>query len=121
MHRLSFCSVIVVSKDIIEVIPGGGVDITLEMAEEFLSFLKKEVGSEVSVILNKATKYSYQFDALVKLSVSDRIIRIAVVAYDDLSKSMSEYMEQRFNQSGKDIEIFTARDEALSWIQKNYS
>lgn len=116
-RQLSFCSVLIISPRIAEVILNDGVEITGEMVDEFFQFLGDNMDSEVSILLNKITKYSYRFDALMKLSPSTKIRNIGVVTYDSLAASTTKFMMDRFNTSNKNVRLFQEREDALAWLQ----
>lgn len=116
-RQLSFCSILIISPRIVEVILNEGVEITGDMVDEFFQVVGEEMDSEISVLLNKVTKYSYRFDALMKLSPSTKIRNIGVVTYDSLAASTSKFMMDRFNTSNKNVQLFHAREDALQWLQ----
>lgn len=116
-RQLSFCSILIISPQIVEVILNDGVEITGDMVDEFFQVVGEQMDSEISILLNKVTKYSYRFDALMKLSPSTKIRNIGVVTYDSLAASTSKFMMDRFNTSNKNVQLFNAREEALQWLQ----
>lgn len=118
MYRLSFCNVTVINTDTVEITFDNGVEINLDMVNEFWDFINTKMLGKISVILNKSTSYSYEFDASIALSESDRIKNIAVVCYDEISATASEYMKKSFNKSGKNIKIFHTKQEALDWLME---
>ncbi|MGH1439394.1 MAG: hypothetical protein ACRBBR_04705 [Cellvibrionaceae bacterium] len=118
MHKLSFCNVTVINTDTVEITFDNGVEINLDMVNEFWDFIETKMPGKISVILNKSTSYSYEFDASIALSESDRIKNIAVVCYDEISATASEYMKKSFNKSGKNIKIFHTKKEALDWLME---
>ncbi len=118
MYKLSFCRINLIEKHIAEVIVKGGTEVTAMMVEELFYFITDEMSGEISIIMNRATNYSYQFDASVKLSVSTLVKNVAIIAYNEKSTSMSKYMKTNFNKSEKRIKVFGNRDEALSWIKE---
>lgn len=116
-RQLTFCSILIISPKIVEVILNEGVEVTGDMVDEFFQTIAENMDSEISVLLNKVTKYSYRFDALMKLSPSTKIRNIGVVTYDSLAASTSKFMMDRFNTSNKNVQLFSAREDALAWLQ----
>lgn len=117
MHRLSFCSIHLISDKIVEVIFDSEVDISLAMVNECWDFIDKKMLPPIAVLLNKKHSYSYQFDAMLAFSESTKIDCIAAVSYSETSTSSAEYMKTAFNKSAKRIEIFSTREAALKWIE----
>ena len=118
MYKLSFGTIAIVTPDIIEVTFDEGVDIDLGMVHDFWNFVDEKMNKQASIILNKAASYSYQFDALMALSESDRIKSVGVVSYDEMSANASDYMRKAFNKSGKNVEIFNSKALALHWLKE---
>ena len=116
MHQLSFCKLQIIDQNIVEVILDDGVEISGQMVDEFFMAIAEKMHDQISVLLNKATKYSYNFDALIQLSESTKIRNIGVVTYDALSRSSAIFMMERFNKSNKNVHLFETREDALAWL-----
>ena len=86
------------------------------MVDEFFAAIEGKMNSQISILLDKATQYSYTFDALIKLSESTKIRNIGVITYDALSRSSAIYMMERFNKSKKNVKLFESREDALAWL-----
>ncbi|MGI1679567.1 MAG: hypothetical protein K6L75_12580 [Cellvibrionaceae bacterium] len=118
MINLSFCKVEIHPRNIVEIIPHPDVEIEKEMVDEFFSYLAENgVEGNISILLDKLTKFSYSFESLMILGAEERIKNVAVVSYDKLSIETSEYMIQRFNQSKKNSVVFTSREAAVDWLK----
>ncbi len=118
MQTLSFCRVIIIDANIIEVILNDGIEIDSAMVDEFFAFTAEKMNPVISVLLNKATKYSYNFEALMRLSVSTKIRNIGVVVYDPIAVNSVNFLNERYNQSQKNVKIFKTREDALAWLQE---
>ncbi len=89
------------------------------MVNEFFSHLAEEgIVGDISILLNKLTRFSYSFDSLLLLGSETRIKNVAVASYDKLSTETSTYMIKRFNQSNKNSVIFSSKEEAMGWLKK---
>lgn len=117
MHKLSFCRINIIEKNIAEVVVKGKVEVTALMIDELLLFIEDHMSGEISFILNKVISYTYSFDALVKFSLSDVIKNLAVVAYGDNSAAFSNYLKNNFNKSNKTIKVFNSREDAIAWMK----
>lgn len=116
MHRLSFCRLHIIDQNIVEIVLDDGVEISGQMVDEFFAAIDGTMNSQISILLDKATQYSYTFDALIKLSESTKIRNIGVITYDALSRSSAIYMMERFNKSKKNVKLFESRENALAWL-----
>ena len=117
MHRLSFCRLQIIDQNIVEIVLDDGAEISGQMVDEFFAAIDGKMNSQISILLDKATQYSYTFDALIKLSESTKIRNIGVITYDALSRSSAIYMMERFNKSKKNVKLFESREAALAWLR----
>lgn len=116
VHRLSFCKLQIIDQNIVEVMLDEGVEISGQMVDEFFDAITGKMNEEISILLDKATNYSYKFDALIQLSELTKIQNIGVVTYGSVSRSSAIFMMERFNKSNKNVELFENREDALAWL-----
>lgn len=69
LHELSFAKIIILREDIAEVIVNEGVEMTVEMVDEYHNFLLSHLRAPFSLLVNKLNAYTYDFDAQEKLCV----------------------------------------------------
>ena len=118
MQTLSFCRILIIDKNIVEVILNEGIEINPTMVDEFFTYIADKMNGVISILLNKATKYSYNFEALMQLSVSTKIRHMGVVVYDSIAVSSVNFLNERYNESQKNVKIFKTREDALAWLQE---
>ena len=118
MEYLSFCSIYIHENRVAEIVINGDTVVSVEMIEKLFSFLKVNLGNDVSVLLNRAFSYTYKQNAVITFSKSSLISNLAVVVYDQVTKRGSEIRKERYNASGKVVEIFGDREEAFMWLQE---
>ena len=63
-HQLSFCSVNFISHNIIEVIVNQGIEVSIEMVEEYDAFMANNFDSDFAILINRINHY----DDLTRMS-----------------------------------------------------
>ncbi|MFC1588898.1 hypothetical protein ACFL3P_01355 [Pseudomonadota bacterium] len=73
LHELSFAKIIILHKDIAEVIINEGVEMTEEMVDQYHAFLISHLKQPFALLINKINAYTYNFAAQEKLATLDEI------------------------------------------------
>ncbi len=117
LYKFSFGKVYVLQHDLGEVIVNNEADINVLMVDELHELLLSIFNGSFSLFINKSHSYSTQLDALVKFGKLPEINKIAVYAPNDLAKLSADFAADIPSSSELDIEVFTDREEAMSWLQ----
>ena len=116
-HELPFAKIIVLEKDIAEVIINEGIEMTAGMVNEYHEFLLKHLQAPFSLLINKVNSYTYDFDAQLNIANLKQINVMAVVAYNRAAKASTESMMNAIpRETPWKLQIFTTRDQALAWV-----
>lgn len=116
LHELSFGKIVILRKDIAEVIINEDVEMDIEIVDQFHDFLLSHMSIPFSVVVNKINSYTYDFEAQMKLGTLKELKAIAVIAYTKLSKVTTESMIALPRDIKWNTKIFSNRDGALAWI-----
>ncbi len=117
-HTLSFGEITLLREDIAEVIVNDGIEMTLEMVDEYHEFLLSHLKTPFSLLINKIHSYSYEFLAQRKLAVLKEIHSMAVVSYSSSTKHATLALADGINRDIPwNLEIFNDKDSALHWIE----
>jgi len=122
LHELPFAKIIILHEDIAEVIVNDGVEMDLEMVDQYHGFLLSHLKSPFSLLVNKINSYAYSFNAQKKLATLKEINLMAVVTYDRIAKASTERLAAFPRDIDWNVKIFSSREDALSWLvseQKN--
>lgn len=93
------------------------VEMTLEMVEQYHTFLLSRLISPFSLLINKINSYTYSFDAQVNLATIKEINAMAVVAYTQVSQISTEYLKTTVPRKVNwNLKIYNNREEALNWL-----
>jgi len=116
-YKLSFCEIILLEKDIAEVIVDDGVEINLSMVEEYHTFLLDKMAYPFSLLINKKNSYSYTFEAQLQLATLTQINVMAVVAYTKICEISTNNLVSLPREKLWHLEIFNDRELALTWLR----
>ena len=116
IHQISFAKVCVLSDDIAEITVDSGTDITLDMVKELHQLLLSLFSESFSLLINKSNSYSTQLDALIHFGTLPPLDKIAIFAPNKLAKMSAEFSASIPSSAALNIEVFTDRDDALSWL-----
>lgn len=120
-HRSSFAYFNIISESIVEVIIDDGIEMTLEMVEEYHDFIVKHMPGEFGLLVNRLNHYSYSYEAQLSVSSSDKMKAIAFVYYDEESKKSSLKLHKNRINDGWNFQLFAGLElgwqEALGWLE----
>lgn len=89
------------------------------MVDEIHHYLLSIFSHYFSLLINKSNSYSTQLDALIQFGILDRIDKIAIFSLNKLANMSAEFSASSPNSTSLNIEVFTERNEALTWLYAN--
>ncbi|KGJ94368.1 hypothetical protein [Colwellia psychrerythraea] len=120
-YQLSFAKVNILSEHIAEVIVGQDVVISLEMSEEYDDFLTKIFSDNFALLINKINEYDFSFEAKLSVASHENLAAIAVVTYDEQSKSSVDKIAAIRQRDGWNLKVFNGLNlgwqAGLDWLQ----
>ncbi|ALO36114.1 hypothetical protein CMT41_16285 [Colwellia sp. MT41] len=87
-HQLSFATVNVLSDGIAEIIITEGIEVSMEMLDEFDAFLSQHLSDHFALLINKVHSYNYTFEAKMTMASHENLIAIAVIVYKEADKKI---------------------------------
>ena len=123
-YQLPFADLKILRKDIAEVIIHDGIEMDLEMVQQYHDSLLQHLQPPFSLLINKINSYTYTFDAQKTLATLPEINAMAVIVYNDISKVSTDSLATFPRDTQWNIKIFYDRFAAISWLelqQKNIS
>ena len=115
-QRLSFAEINLLKDNLAEVIVDEGVEMTSAMVDEYHAYLLDNLTAPFSILVNKLHSYSYDAEAQHKLGNLKEIDRMAVVSYRLSSTTATEQLAELPWNCDWNLQIFTDRETALSWL-----
>ena len=113
-YSLDFCNIIHHDNGILEVVVNDGVEVTAEMARQFVG-KAVDIKPEVTAILvNRKYDYSYTFKANIILASSKNIECLAVVKYKKMGWPLKSFFFPKFYK----LAFFDNTEEATEWLLK---
>ena len=88
----------------------------IEIVQQYHDFLLSHLRSPFSLLVNKINAYTYDFEAQERLATLKEINAMAVVAYNQVTKITTETLALFPRDVQWNLEIFSNRDDALSWL-----
>lgn len=117
LHELPFAKIIILREDIAEVVVDEGVELNLEMVNQYHDFLLSHLGPPFSLLINKLNSYTYTFDAQINLANLKEINSMAVVAYNWVTRASTAALANSVpREKDWNIELFSNREEAWEWL-----
>ncbi|WP_057832796.1 hypothetical protein [Colwellia sp. TT2012] len=80
-HQLSFATVNVLSDGIAEIIITEGIEVSMEMLDEFDAFISQHLSDHFALLINKLHSYKFTFEAKMSMASHEKLIAIAVIIY----------------------------------------
>ena len=118
---LSFGTVTLLRQDMAEVIIDQGIEMDLDMVDEYHMFVSEFLADPCAILINKMHQYTYTFEAQLAISNLEKIKAIAAVAYSDASRIASEVLMKLPTHKQWNMKIFSDRDQALRWLEQQLS
>lgn len=118
IHQLSFGKIYLLSHQLAEVIVNDGVEMNMDMVNEYHDFLRQHLSAPFSLLINKLNKYSYTFEAQQHLATLPEIKAMAVVAYNHPTELATEILKDVPRKIEWNMKIFPEPDSALSWLNE---
>lgn len=119
-HRASFAFFNVLSDSVIEVIVDEGIEMTLEMVEEYHDFIVNNMPGDFGLLINRINRYSYSYEAQLSVSSSENMKAIAFIYYDEETKLSSMALNKIRMNDGWNLKLFSGlelgRETALNWL-----
>ncbi|MFD1614922.1 hypothetical protein [Gelatiniphilus marinus] len=114
--NLSFGKIVVLNKNLAEVIVNEGVHFNEAMVDEYHNFLLSNLSKPFALLVNKKHSYSYAFEAQKQISSLSGIQAIAVVVFTSASLMATKTLMNVNRTETSNIKIFQDRDKALLWL-----
>ena len=111
-YSLDFCDFVHHDNGILEIIVHEGVEITGEMAREFLDAISNMQPKVVAALVNRKNDYSYTFTANIILAKTNLVKYLAVVKYGKLKWPLNGAFSPKIYR----IAFFNNIPEATEWL-----
>ena len=121
-HRISFADINIISDSIAKIIIDEGVEVSIEMVEEYDNFLACIFNGNYGVLINKINNYSYSPEAQFIMGSSENIVAIAAVNYSERGKKSSKEIGGRRTIEQLNVMTFSGLNlgwqEAMTWLNQ---
>ncbi len=117
VHQLPFATINILQDDIAEVIVDEGVEMDLDMVQQYHDFLLSHLEAPFSLLINKVNSYTYDFQAQKELATLEEINSMAVIVYSDITRVSTSNLASFPRETEWNMQIFYDRNDGLSWIK----
>lgn len=125
LYRLSFGYIKKLSENTAEVIVNNNVTFTLEMVEEYESFLQQHYANQLGLLVNKINRYTYTPEAQLCIGSLSNIAALAVVHYHPFDAMQTNKLANVRAIDQLNIKTFDGyklgRECALNWLYTELS
>jgi len=120
-HQLSFAKINVLTDSVAEVIVDQGIEISLEMSEEYDNFLSQQFSNNFALLVNKINQYDFSFEAKLSMASHENLAAIAVVTYENDGKKSVEDLAAMRKLDGWNLKVFDGLNlgwqDGYDWLQ----
>lgn len=117
LHELPFAKIVILEKDLAEVLINEGVEMNAEMVDAYHDFLLTHLQAPFSLLINKINAYTYDFEAQERLATPAQINAMAVVTYNRISAMTTRSLASIPRSRKWNLRIFSDRSAALEWLR----
>lgn len=115
-YQLSFGEIIILENNLAEVIVDEGIEMDINMVNEYHTFLREHLSAPFSLLINKLNRYSYTFEAQQSIATIPEVNAMAVVAYDEKNEIAQRALNEVPRKTSWNLKTFPQRDTALNWL-----
>lgn len=116
-YKLKMGRIIKLNDSCAEVIVDEGVEINLEMMNEYHHWIEEELTSPCSLLVNKLHSYSYSFEAIQRIGKLSKVVAIAVVIQNKPAGTTTSLLRKIQKKEHHTLKIFDKRENALKWLE----
>jgi hypothetical protein len=120
-YRLSFADLNILNEDIIEVVVDAGIEMSLEMMDEYDSFLSNHFDCNFGLLINRVHQYSYSYEVQLSIASHKNLKAIGVVNYSEQSKKSTGKIKKLRAIDGWNLAEFSGLEmgwqKGLAWLQ----
>ena len=124
-HKLSFCSINILSDAIAEVIVNKNVKISMEMVEEYDALLSQQFLGDFGLLVNKINFYDFSFEAKLSIGSHANLKAIAVINYNEKSELVTKDIAAIRVIDGWNLKSFSGLElgwqQGLDWLKEELS
>ena len=108
LYDLPFAKIIILRDDIAEVMINEGVELDIDMVNQYHQFLLSHLQAPFSLLINKVNAYTYDFHAQERLATLKEINAMAVVAYNRITRLTTETLASFPREVEWNLKIFSS-------------
>lgn len=121
----SFGQIKLISPNIAEVVINQGVEISLELVEEYDAIMNQHFTENYAVLVNRINSYSYAYEALLCIGSAKNLTAAAIINYSMANEQQTKDLQFVRHMDNLNIKEFSGlelgRESAISWLEQQLS
>jgi hypothetical protein len=121
----SFGQVNFLSNNIVELIIDKGVEVSLELIDEYDALMAKNFTSDYAILVNRLNSYSFSYEALLCIGSAQYLKAVAIITYSSENKEQTKNLQAIRHMDDLNIREFSGlelgRESAIKWLEKQLS
>ncbi len=118
--RMGFGKILKLNDYFAEVFIDEGVELSKAQIETYHATLSQTLAPPFCLLINQINSYTYSFEAQQELGNYEGLKSKAVLSYTESSKKTMQLLKETQPRLAKlNMEIFSERSEALTWLKYN--
>lgn len=121
-HRLTFATLNLLSDSIVEILIDDGIEVSIEMMEEYDQFLSDNLNENFAMLINRVNNYHCTFEAKVTAVSHGKLCATAIVAYNSDDKQEVDSLLRIRKMDELNLEIFSGLElgwqAAFDWLEE---
>lgn len=122
MHLItSFGQIRFISSRLAEVIINQGVEVSIELVEEYDAIIKKHFHEPYAVLVNRINSYSYTYEALLCVGSTQNLKAAAIINYAAATAQQAKGLQSVHQIDKLIIREFSGlelgRESAIEWLE----
>ena len=117
----SFGHVKIISSNIAEIVINHGIEISLEVMEEYETLMNKHFTDHYATLINRINNYSYAYEVLLCIGSIKNLKAVAVINYGIENKQQAKDISAVHHVDNLNIKLFSGlelgRDNAIDWLK----
>lgn len=117
-HELQIGTIIILEDNLVEVVAPEGLEISIEILQEFRQFLRENTRYPVGLLVNKQNAYTYTYETQANIGDVDTIAGVALLVYSRVSEITTQSMLATITRPNYKTKFFWEREPAINWLKE---
>lgn len=117
-----FGQIKLISPNIVEVVISQGIEISLELLEEYEGLMSEYFTDNYAILVNRLNNYSYAYEALLCIGSAQNLKAAAIINYGVAVAQQTKDLKSIRHMDNLNIKEFSGlelgRESAIAWLEE---